>query len=226
MKKKKLLKIAIIILIICITAGIAALILNAYVKNHTKGRIIDANEAARLSDVDCILVLGCGVNPDGSLSYMLRDRLNLAYDVYTLGASDKLLMSGDHGKTDYNEVRAMKEYVMNQGVTDESAIFMDHAGFSTYESIYRANEIFGAKKILIISNTYHLYRSLYIAEQLGIEAYGVGVPDKYSGKEYREFREILARDKDFIKCIFKPEPTFLGEKIDIHGDGTVTDDEK
>jgi vancomycin permeability regulator SanA len=226
MKRKKLLKIAIILLIICITAGIAALILNAYIKNHTKGRIIDAQEAAKLNHVDCILVLGCGVNPDGSLSYMLRDRLNLAYDVYTLGTSDKLLMSGDHGKTDYNEVRAMKNYMMNQGVTEESAIFMDHAGFSTYESLYRAKEIFGAKKIVIISNTYHLYRSLYIAEKLGIEAYGVGVTDKYNGKEYREFREILARDKDFLKCIFKPEPTFLGEKIDIHGDGTVTDDEK
>ena len=226
MKRKKLLKIAIILLIICITAGIAALILNAYIKNHTKGRIIDAQEAAKLNDVDCILVLGCGVNPDGSLSYMLRDRLNLAYDVYTLGTSDKLLMSGDHGKTDYNEVRAMKNYMMNQGVTEGSAIFMDHAGFSTYESLYRAKEIFGAKKIVIISNTYHLYRSLYIAEKLGIESYGVGVTDKYNGKEYREFREILARDKDFLKCIFKPEPSFLGEKIDIHGDGTVTDDEK
>ena len=131
-----------------------------------------------------------------------------------------------NGKIDYNEVRAMKNYMMNQGVTEESDIFMDHAGFSTYESLYRAKEIFGAKKIVIISNTYHLYRSLYIAEKLGIEAYGVGVTDKYSGKEYREFREILARDKDFLKCIFKPEPTFLGEKIDIHGDGTVTDDEK
>ena len=68
-------------------------------------------------------------------------------------------------------------------------------------------------------------KMLDIAEKLGIEAYGVGADDIYSGRKYREFREILARDKDFIKCIFKPEPTFLGEKIDIHGDGTVTDDE-
>ena len=93
-----------------------------------------------------------------------------------------------------------------------------------YDSMYRAKEVFGAKKIIIISNTYHLYRALYIAESLGLEAYGVGADDTYSGKEYREFREILARDKDFLKCIFKPEPTFLGDPIDIHGDGDVTND--
>ena len=179
MKKKKLLKIAIILLIICITAGIAALILNAYIKNHTKGRIIDAPEAAKLNDVACILILECKINPDVSLSFMLRARLNSAYDVYTLGTSDKILMSGDHGKTDYNEVRAMKNYMMNQGVTEESDIFMDHAGFSTYESLYRAKEIFGAKKIVNISNTYHIYRSLYISEKLGIKAYVVFVTDTY-----------------------------------------------
>ena len=173
MKKKKLLKIAIILLIICITAGIAALILNAYIKNHTKGRIIDAPEAAKLNDVDCILVLGCGVNPDGSLSYMLRDRLNLAYDVYTLGTSDKILMSGDHGKTDYNEVRAMKNYMMNQGVTEESDIFMDHAGFSTYESLYRAKEIFAISE----STKSEVERMKAKGVQKTVRALVVGIPN-------------------------------------------------
>lgn len=223
--KKKLLKISLILLILCITAGITAFILNAYIKGHTKNRILNPNVAEWPDNIDCILVLGCGVYEDGSLSPMLRDRLNLAADIYKKGASDKLLMSGDHGKENYNEVRAMKNYILDGNIADSSNIFMDHAGFSTYESLYRAKEIFGAKKIIIVSNTYHLYRSLYIAEKLGIEAYRVGADDIYSGRKYREFREILARDKDFIKCIFKPEPTFLGEKIDIHGDGTVTDDE-
>ena len=222
--KKRILKTALILLIIGFVSGIAALILNVCIKNHTKGRIISSQEAAQIQDVDCILVLGCGVYPDGSLSPMLRDRLELAGNVFSLSSDTKLLMSGDHGKENYNEVRAMKDFEINNGYAESSDIFMDHAGFSTYDSMYRAKEVFGAKKIIIISNTYHLYRALYIAESLGLEAYGVGVDDTYSGKEYREFREILARDKDFLKCIFKPKPTFLGDPIDIHGDGDVTND--
>ena len=102
---------------------------------------------------------------------------------------------------------------------------MDHAGFSTYESIYRAKEIFKAKKVVIVTQKYHLYRALYIANQLGLEAYGVGSdPRKYVGATYRELREILARDKDFIKCIFKPEPTYLGETISVSGNGNATND--
>ena len=102
---------------------------------------------------------------------------------------------------------------------------MDHAGFSTYESIYRAKEIFKAKKVVIVTQKYHLYWALYIANQLGLEAYGVGSdPRKYVGATYRELREILARDKDFIKCIFKPEPTYLGETIPVSSNGNATND--
>ena len=104
---------------------------------------------------------------------------------------------------------------------------MDHAGFSTYESIYRAKDIFEAKKVVIVTQEYHLYRALYIANQLGLEAYGVGAdPRQYVGATYRELREILARDKDFIKCIFKPEPTYLGDTIPVSGNGDITNDGK
>ena len=104
---------------------------------------------------------------------------------------------------------------------------MDHAGFSTYESIYRAKEIFNVKKIIIVTQKYHLYRALYIANQLGIEAYGVGSdPRQYVGATYREAREILARDKDFVKCIFKPKPTYLGETIPVSGNGDITNDNR
>ena len=113
---------------------------------------------------------------------------------------------------------------IEKGVPSEN-IFMDHAGFSTYESIYRAKEIFKAKKVVIVTQKYHLYRALYIANQLGLEAYGVGSdPRKYVGATYRELREILARDKDFIKCIFKPEPTYLGETIPVSSNGNATND--
>ena len=225
MKIKKILtKLIVIGLIICFVAVAIVLGLNFYIIKSVKRNVISVDDTASLEDVDCIIVLGCGVYADGTLSPMLNDRLSLAADVYGKGASEKLLMSGDHGTEYYNEVSAMKNYMTSKGIASSSDIFMDHAGFSTYESIYRAKEIFGAKKIVIVTNTYHLYRALYIAKCFGLDAYGVGVDDTYTGREYREVREILARDKDFAKCIVKPEPTFLGETIDLKGDGNVTED--
>ena len=133
-------------------------------------------------------------------------------------------MSGDHGQDEYDEVNIMKEFAIEKGIPSED-IFMDHAGFSTYESIYRAKEIFGAKKIIIVTQKYHLYRALYIAKTMGIEAYGVGAdPRQYVGAFNREVREILARNKDFAKCIFKPKPTYLGDPIPINGNGDDTND--
>ena len=102
---------------------------------------------------------------------------------------------------------------------------MDHAGFSTYESIYRAKEIFKAKKIIIVTQKYHLYRALYIANKLGLEAYGISADKKeYSGQIKREIREILARNKDIIQTIIKPKPTYLGEPIPVSGNGNITND--
>ena len=118
----------------------------------------------------------------------------------------------------------MKEDAIKQWDRSED-IFMDHAGFSTYESMYRAKDVFEANKVVIVTQKYHLYRALYIAKQLGIEAYGVNSdPRKYVGATYREAREIIARDKDFIKCIFKPQPKYLGETIPVNGDGNITND--
>ena len=102
---------------------------------------------------------------------------------------------------------------------------MDHAGFSTYESIYRAKEIFGAERIVVITQEYHLYRALYIADALGLEAYGVASDQRtYSGQTMRDVREILARNKDFLTSLFKPKPTYLGETISLDGSGDVTND--
>ena len=128
------------------------------------------------------------------------------------------------GRSDYNEVGTMKEYAVNEGVPSED-IFMDHAGFSTYESLYRAKEIFGADRIIIVSQEYHLYRALYIAKALGIEAYGVSADLRsYSGQYKRDLREILARNKDFILAITKPVPSVLGDSISLDGSGDVTND--
>ena len=217
---KKILKygITIIIIIVIIVLGI-----NLYVKKSTSKQIIKENNCAKLSDVDCIIILGAGIWGDKP-SPMLEDRLLEGIKLYQNNVSDKIIMSGDHGRKEYDEVNIMKNYAIEKGIPSEN-IFMDHAGFSTYESIYRARDIFKAKKIVIVTQKYHLYRALYIANQLGIEAYGVGAdPRQYVGAAYRELREILARDKDFVKCIFKPKPTYLGDTIPVSGNGDITND--
>ena len=212
-----------ILLIVFIALIAIVFIINHFVKSSTKKQILSENEASKLEDIDCILVLGAGIWGDRP-SPMLEDRLLEGIDLYQKNVSNKIIMSGDHGKKEYDEVNIMKDFAIEKGIPSEN-IFMDHAGFSTYESIYRAKEIFEAKKVVIITQKYHLYRALYIAEQLGIEAYGVGAdPRKYVGATYREIREILARNKDFIKCLFKPEPTYLGEAIPVSGNGDTTND--
>lgn len=201
---------------------ISILCINFYIKLKTKKKII-VNTEEIPNDIDCILVLGAGIWGDKP-SPMLEDRLLQGIELYNNGVAPKIIMSGDHGKEEYDEVNVMKNFAIEKGVNSED-IFMDHAGFSTYESIYRAKEIFKAKKIVVVTQKYHIYRALYIADSLGIEAYGVSSdPREYVGQITREIREILARNKDFVKCIFKPEPTFLGESIPVSGNGDATND--
>ena len=217
---KKVLKyvtIAIIIIAVIIIS------INSYVKITTQKQIIQEDDIKNLSDIDCIIILGAAIWGDKP-SPMLEDRLLEGINLYKNNVSNKIIMSGDHGRKEYDEVNIMKKYAIEKGVPSEK-IFMDHAGFSTYESIYRAKEIFGAKKVIIVTQKYHLYRALYISNQLGIEAYGVAAdPRQYAGATYRELREILARNKDFVKCILKPQPTYLGGTIPVSGNGDVTND--
>jgi vancomycin permeability regulator SanA len=223
-KKASLRRLLIIFLCLCILGITALTVINSIVKLSAGDQIINSEDAAKLEDIDCILVLGCFVKDDGRPSDMLFDRLTRGVELYDLGAAPKLLMSGDHGREEYDEVAAMKQFAIDEGIPSED-VFMDHAGFSTYESIYRAKEVFQADKILIVTQEYHLYRALYIANQLGVEAYGVSSDyHTYVGQFMRDFREMLARVKDCATCIFKPEPTYLGDSIPIFGDGNLTND--
>lgn len=171
---------------------------------------------------DCIIVPGAGVKPDGRPSSMLADRLDFAVRLYEAGVAPKLLLSGDNGQLEYNEVVAMQKYVMDRGVPEQD-IFLDHAGFSTYDTMYRARDVFQVDTAIVVTQRYHLHRSLYIGKRLGMKVYG-GASDQrqYSGQVYRSGREIIAREKDFFKCIFQPEPTYLGEPFPISGDGRET----
>ena len=222
--KKIWIKVICVLAALALLGGIGVLAVNGYVKRTAKPWLLTAEEAAAL-DADCVLVLGCGVRPNGEPSLMLRDRLETGLALYELGAAPKLLMSGDHSRKDYDEVNAMKDFAMEAGVPSQD-VFMDHAGFSTYESMYRAKEVFQAEKIIIVTQEYHLYRAIYIAESLGLEAYGVSSDYRaYSGQTAMDLREMLARVKDFGTAIFKPAPTYGGKVIPISGNGDLTNDE-
>jgi len=223
MKKRIWKRLFIALLCLALIGGVTVLGINGHVKKSTADQILSPEEAATLTDVDCILVLGCYVHDSGRPSDMLADRLRRGIELYQSGAAPKLLMSGDHGQKDYNEVKAMKLEAMDEGIPSED-IFMDHAGFSTYESMYRARDVFGAKRIVVVSQEYHLYRALYVAERLGLDAYGVSADLRpYAGQEAREVREVLARNKDFLTAIAQPLPTFLGDPISLSGSAAATE---
>lgn len=224
---KKIFAVLTVVLAVCAVLGtIFAVSVNAYVVNSAEKNILTAEEAEALENVDCILILGCRVHSDTKLSDMLEERVETGLALYRNGISTRLLMSGDHGQKDYDEVNTMKLYCVNQGV-DPNVIFLDHAGFSTYESMYRADAVFGVKKMVIVTQRYHLYRAVYIARALGIEAYGVAADTKeYSAalNAKNNLREFMARIKDFGACIIKPSPTYLGEVIPISSSAERSDD--
>ena len=188
---------------------------------HNFNKVIQNSEQ---NQYDAILVLGCGVVRNQP-SPLLQERLDAGIELYKKGVAPKIIMSGDHGREDYDEVNVMKSYAIQQGVPSED-IFMDHAGFSTYESVYRAGNIFLAKKLVIVSQRYHLYRAIYISKLLNFEKV-VGADSttyRMYGQTVRDLREIFAREKDFFKVIFRPKPTFLGDRIDLNQSGDITND--
>ena len=217
-----------------ILIAVLAVIINLYVIKSTDDQIIvhyngdrssvtnsDLVEISRI-EPECIMVLGAAVNPDGTPSQMLKDRLETGIALYHMGVAPKLLLTGDNGQMEYNEVQVMKNFAVDRGVAEED-IFLDHAGFSTYDSVYRASYVFGVESMVVVTQEYHLYRALYGCNRMGIDAVGASADQAvYRGQEMREGREILARVKDFGMWLVKPEATFLGEAIPISGSGRTT----
>lgn len=215
MKKKIIITLVSIILIL----SLLTLFINLHMINSTKDQIVDINSLK--GEFDAIIVLGCKVNgPDPSL--MLASRLEKGKEVYNkLGT--KLLLTGDHGKNYYDEVNVMRDYLLDYNI-DSKDIFLDHAGFNTYDSIYRAKYIFEAKRVVIVTQKYHMYRALYLANSLDLEAVGViadDIPQKGIMLK-NEIREILSRDKNYFLGLFKPKSRYLGEVIPLNQDGIVT----
>ena len=198
--KRLLIALVCVAVVVC-SAGIAVLTVSLSLKASVSDRIITDDRGAALEDVDLILILGAGLRSDGSPSDMLADRLRVGISLFESGACDKILMSGDNSGEHYNEVAAMTKFAVENGVSID-AILVDGKGFSTYESISRAISEFGAQRIIIVTQEYHLYRALYVARALGIEAYGVSADlNTYRGQVYRDIREHFARFKDFLLTI-------------------------
>lgn len=174
------------------------------------------------SGVDVIIIPGARVS-GRAVSAPLRARLDKGLELYRNGVSDKIIVSGDHGTREYDEVNAMREYLMERGVPREN-IFMDHAGFDTYATVYRARDIFCVNRAVIASQEYHNVRAVYMARCLGMELFGENAADPYVNR-IRFVREPLARIKAFVYAeILKPKPKFLGDVIPVSGDGRATDD--
>jgi len=211
-----------IVLVLLAFLGGAFLAVNYYVEQIGIKNIYTAEN---VPNADAVLVLGAYVFPDGTLSSMLNDRVIVGYELYQQGKVPKIIVSGDHGRKEYDEVNSMKSFLKSKGVPGQD-VFMDHAGFSTYESLYRARDIFQVKKVIIVTQHYHLLRAVFIARELGLEAYGVASDIQDYGQVMGAYkiREMAARNKDFWMTKFKPQPTFLGEAIPVFGDGGATDD--
>lgn len=210
---------------ICVWCGLAVgsfcILANIGVVSAASSKIVWSNELKERK-VDCIVVPGARVYEDGTLCAVLQDRMDTAIGLYRAGVSERLLLSGDHGTASYDEVTAMKEYALQEGVAEKD-IFLDHAGFSTYETMYRAAAIFGAKSCVVVTQRYHLYRAVYLADRMDMQAYGVEADRRgYQRMAYYQAREALARVKDVLFAAFRPEPTYLGTPISLAGDGRVT----
>ncbi|MGI6158178.1 MAG: SanA/YdcF family protein [Saccharofermentanales bacterium] len=175
-------------------------------------------------DVDCIIVPGCQVYADGSPSPMLQDRLEGAVMLYEAGVSDRILVSGDHREDNYNEPGAMRRYLLRRGIPDE-AIFMDHYGLCTYDTMYRARHVFQVRRAVVATQRFHLQRALYIGLGQGMDVRGFATdPRRYMSEIYMFVRELGARMKAAYQLHLGEAPTRMSPVCPISGDGRTTHD--
>ena len=198
---------------------------NGWVCLSTQGDMETVDEAIATEhefDAQCIVVLGAGINFNGTPSTILRDRLDVAIELYKGGVAPKIIMSGDNSDSSYNEVMAMALYAIDQGVPADD-IFCDHAGVNTYDSMIRLKTVFDVKRCIVVTQQYHLYRAVYTARGLGIDARGVASDlHEYAGMDDYEQREFFARIKDFYQVLTKPNSAKLSSPVSLEQSGTVT----
>jgi len=191
---------------------------NFWVGRVSAGKIF--REVDAIDGRNIVLILGSGIGKNGELSDILRDRLDSTMELFANGKVSRIIVSGDNSHENYNETNAMRDYFLEQNFLPR-VIFTDYAGFDTFDSVVRAREIFGAEKLVIATQEFHLPRAIFLAEKLGIDAIGFSA----NLREYRDetrmnLREILANVKAAGNILFDSEPHFLGKKFELTGDGT------
>lgn len=212
-----------ILLYLSIIGLVALISVNYYVKSSTQNDIYDL--AAQLPKTEAGIIFGAGIRGDQPGKY-LKDRLDAGILLYKKNIINKILLSGDNGRDEYDELTVMKNYCYKQGV-DTTEIFIDYAGFDTYSTMYRAQHIFKIKKAILVSQKYHLNRAIYIGQQLGVDAIGYSAnTGEYPGYQYVTFREYISVFKAFFDVIRNREPHFLGNPIDINGASNYSKDDK
>ncbi len=202
----------------------AVLAINFHIDSKSNPYIFQ--DMNNLPEVETALVLGAKVFQQGTMSGMLQDRVDTAIDLYKKDKVKKILISGDHGREDYDEVNTMKDYLLKKGIKGED-IFLDHAGFDTYDSLYRANEIFKVSSVVVVTQNFHLPRAVYIGRGLKMEVCGFSADRHlYANIDHNKSREVLSKVKAFLDLNFHAKPKFLGEKIPISGDSKKSWDEE
>ena len=188
---------------------------NLVIYATTKSDIYDDFKEA--PDAQVALIPGASVSPEGVLSPIFIDRVDMAIKLYEAKKVSKILVSGDNSTESNNEVNPVRLYLISKGIPDQDN-FLDHAGFDTYSTMYRARDIFEVSSALIVTQAFHLPRAVFIAHRLGLEASGVNADlGHILFRNYR--REVLANEKVVLDFLFNRKPKFLGEKIPITGDG-------
>ncbi|EKD27056.1 MAG: hypothetical protein ACD_79C00902G0001 [uncultured bacterium] len=209
-----------LILILVITFFAVLILINIYVNSYSYKFI--KSDIADLPRSNTVLVLGARVLPKNVMSNILLDRMSSAVELYKQKKVSKFLLSGDHGDKYYDEVNTMKTFLIKQGILGDD-IFLDHAGFNTYDSIVRAKKIFQVNDLIIVTQKFHLNRSVYIARKIGLNAHGF-IADRrtYFHRKYYAFREFFAKIKAFINVLSDKKPKFLGPAIPITGDSKLS----
>jgi SanA protein len=174
---------------------------------------------ASVPHAQAALVLGASVS-HGKPSPILGERADSAIALYEAGKVAKILVTGDNGQLSHDEVTPVRNYLLQAGVP-AGDIFLDHAGFDTYSSMYRAKAVFEARSVIVVTQDFHLPRALFIARRLGLDAYGV-VAQGGERSLYDYMREVPASLKALADILLRREPKYLGEPIPLSGDGSTT----